>query len=122
MARQPSAGFSSSLVAHIGQHLVAADIERAEGHRLVARGVEHRAVERELLADARQCGRDHELQFGAEQADAGGAGLLDMRQIDQQAGIDHAALIAWPSLVTQGLSRSARYCACRRARSRTRSA
>ena len=39
--------------AHIGQHLVAADIERAEGHRPVAGGVEHRAVERELLADAR---------------------------------------------------------------------
>jgi hypothetical protein len=31
---------------------------------------------------------DHELQFGAEQADAGAAGLLDMRQVDGQAGID----------------------------------
>ena len=41
-------------VAHIGQHLVAADIERAEGHRLLAGGVEHRAIERELLAGARQ--------------------------------------------------------------------
>ena len=28
-------------IAHIGQHLVAADVERAEGHRAFARGVEH---------------------------------------------------------------------------------
>ena len=52
---------------------------------LSPRGVEHRAVERELLADARHVGRDHELQLGAEQADAGGAGLGEMRQVDQQA-------------------------------------
>src|SRR5208282_1851562 len=37
-------------VAHVRQHLVAADIERAEGHRLVAGGIEHGAVERVLLA------------------------------------------------------------------------
>ena len=78
-------------VAHIGQHLVAADVERAEGHRLVAGGVEHRAVERELLGGAREGRRHHELQLGAEQADAGGAGLLDMRQVDREAGIEHAA-------------------------------
>ena len=77
------------LVAHVGQDLVAADIERAERHRLVLRGIEHRAVERELIADARHLGRDHELQFGAEQADAAGAGLGEMRQVDQQAGVDH---------------------------------
>ena len=55
----------------------------------LAGGVEHRAVERELLAGARQRVGDHELQFGAEQADAGGAGLVEMRQVDEQAGIDH---------------------------------
>ena len=33
--------------------------------------------------------RHHELQLGAEQADAGGAGLLDVRQVDREAGIDH---------------------------------
>ena len=70
-------------VAQIGQHLVAADIERAEGHRLFAGGIEHRAIERKLLAGARQRIRHHELQFGAEQADAGRAGVLDMRQIDR---------------------------------------
>ena len=85
MARQPSAGFSSSTLRMIGQHLVAADVERAEGHRPVAGGIEHGAVKRELLAGARQRGRDHELQFGAEQPDAGGAGLVDMRQVDRRA-------------------------------------
>ena len=41
-------------VAQIGQHLVAADIEGAEGHRPLAGGIEHGAVKRELLAGARQ--------------------------------------------------------------------
>ena len=75
-------------VAHVGQHLVAADIEGAEGHRPAGRGIEHGAVERELLAGARKLRRHHELQFGAEQADSGGAGFDDVGQIDQQAGID----------------------------------
>ena len=56
---------------------------------LSPRGIEHRAVQRKLIADARHFGRDHELQFGAEQADAAGAGFGEMRQIDQQAGVDH---------------------------------
>ena len=76
-------------VAHVGQHLVAADIEGAEGHRHVAGGIEHRAVERVLLGGAREALGDHELQFGAEQADAGRAGLREMRQVDGEAGIDH---------------------------------
>ena len=105
IARQPSAGFSSSLVAHIGQHLVAADIEGAEGHRLVAGGVEHGAIERELLGGARQRRRHHELQLGAEQPDAGGAGFLDMRQVDREAGIeqqrDRLAVLGHAGLVAQ---------------------
>ena len=32
-------------IAHVGQDLVAADVERAEGHGLFAGGVKHRAVE-----------------------------------------------------------------------------
>ena len=39
---------------HVGQGLVAADVEGAKRHRLVAGGVQHRAIERELLARARQ--------------------------------------------------------------------
>lgn len=31
---------------------------------------------------------DHELQLGAEQADAVGAGLIEMGQVEQEAGID----------------------------------
>ena len=61
-------------------------VRKVDGFR--AGGVEHRTIQRQLLADARKGGGDHELQFGAEQADAGGAGLLDMRQIDEKPGID----------------------------------
>ena len=43
IARQPSAGFSSSTWLHVGQDLVAADVERAERDRLVAGRVEDRA-------------------------------------------------------------------------------
>ena len=93
--------------AHIGQHLVAADIERAERDRLLAGGVEHGAVKRELFADARHRGRDHELQLGAEQSDARSAGILDMRKIDEQAGIDHQrnglAVLGDAGLVAQRL-------------------
>ncbi len=39
---------------HIGQRLVAADVEGAERHRLGAGGIEHRAIERQLLAGAGQ--------------------------------------------------------------------
>ena len=78
------------LLAHaeVGQHLVAADIERAEHHRPVAGGVEDRLVEAGLLLEPREGRRDHELQLGAEQADAVGARLIEMRQVEQQAGID----------------------------------
>ena len=75
-------------VAHVGQHLVAADVEGAEGHRPAGGRIEHGAVERELLAGARELRGHHELQLGAEQADARGAGFDDVRQVDQEAGID----------------------------------
>ena len=94
-------------VAHVRQHLVAADIERAEGHRLVAGGIEHGAVERVLLARAREIRRHHELQLGAEQADAGGAGIGDVRQVDGQAGVDQQrhlfAVLGHARLVAQRL-------------------
>ena len=89
IARQPSAGIFLDHGLHIGQRLVAADVEGAEGHRLRAGGIQHRAVQRELVAGARQALADHELQFGAEQADAGAAGVVDMRQVDGEPGIDH---------------------------------
>ena len=57
------------VVAQIGQHLVAADIDRAEHHRLVARRIEHVAVEPGLALARRQGGGDQELEFGAEQPD-----------------------------------------------------
>src|SRR5262249_52779343 len=76
-------------IAQIGQDLVAADIEGAEGHRLFSGGIEHCAIERALFAGAWQRRRDHELQFGAEQTDSSRAGVLDMRKVDGQPGIDH---------------------------------
>src|SRR5690606_42009986 len=54
-----------------GQHLVAADVDGAEGARLAARRVEHVAIEPLLRLGAREGGGDHELKLGAEQADAG---------------------------------------------------
>ncbi len=89
IARQPSAGIFLDHRLHVGQRLVAADVERAEGDGLGAGCIEHGAIERELVARARQARRDHELQFGAEQADAGAAGLVDMRQVDGEPRIDH---------------------------------
>ena len=90
IARQPSAGFSSCAgVLEIGQHLVAADVDGAEGDRLALRRVEHVAVEPLLRLGAREGRGDHELQFGAEQADAAGAGLGQLRQVDRQPGIHH---------------------------------
>src|SRR3546814_10651940 len=59
---------------HIGQRLVAPDVDGAEDHRAVARRVEHIAIEALLSLALRQGGRDEELEFGAEQADAARAG------------------------------------------------
>ena len=70
---------------HIGQHLVAADVERAESDRAVAGRVEHGAVKRLLRGQAGKARGEHELQFGAEQSDRLRAGLVEMRQVDQQA-------------------------------------
>jgi hypothetical protein len=92
---------------HIGQHLVAADIQRAERHRPLLGRIQHCAIECVLLVDARERGRHHELQFGAEQADALRAGLGDMRQVDQETGIDQQgdllAVLADARLVAQRL-------------------
>ena len=46
---------------HIGQRLVTANVERPERHGLGAGGVQHGAVERQLVRTARQALADHEL-------------------------------------------------------------
>ena len=48
--RQPSAGFSSLRLAEIGQHLVGADVERAEGDGLALRLLDDGLVMAHLLA------------------------------------------------------------------------
>ena len=62
---------------HIGQDLVGADVERAEGDRLARQRRRRRLVERRIARCMRGKLRgEHELQFGAEQADRVRAGLL----------------------------------------------
>ena len=73
----------------IGHRLVAADIHGAEDHRLLARRVEHIAIEARLALALRQGGGNEELEFGAEQADPVGAGHRQRAHIVAQAGVDH---------------------------------
>ena len=106
--------------AEIGQHLVAADIERTkhDGRDRRHRGWLYRAG---LLLEPRERRRDHELELGAEQADAVRARLIEMRQVEEEPGIDVQA----DALAVQGdrgTVRKAAYCAWRRARKRTLSA
>ena len=62
-------------------------------------------VERVLLGQARKAGRDHELQFGAEQADRLRADFGDVLAIDQQSGV-HVQVDPTPSRVMAGTSRN----------------
>ena len=73
---------------HIGQHFIAADIKRAKDRRMISRCIKHCGIKLDLVFQARQFGGDHELQFGAEQADAFGTGFVQMPQIDLQTGVD----------------------------------
>ena len=71
----------------IGQRLVAADIQRAEGHRLALGLLENAAVEIRLRGDVGIGRAHHERDFGAIKPDAVRARRCQMRQVDQQAGI-----------------------------------
>ena len=74
---------------HIGQRLVAADIDGAENDWPVARRVQHILVKPLLLFALRQ-GRGHqELELGAEQADAIRADQVQRLRVFAQARIDH---------------------------------
>ena len=76
------------LLAEVREHLVAADIERAEGDGPAVGRVEHLSIEALLLFKARKTRRHHELQLGPEEADAGGAQFLQARHVHEQPGID----------------------------------
>ena len=56
-----------------------------------------RLVEGLLLARRGHPLGDHELQLGAEQADADGAGLRQMRQVDEEPGIELQVDLGTPS-------------------------
>ena len=74
-------------LAQVVQHLVAADIERAEDHRPVARAADDGAVGFDLPLQLGQRARQHEEQLGAEQPDPVGARVAQMRHVDEQAGV-----------------------------------
>src|SRR3546814_18110197 len=79
----------AALDIHIGQRLVAADVDGAEDHRPAARRVEHVAIE-PLLTVARWQGRRHEeLEFGSEQPDAARASTVAARNVCALPRIDH---------------------------------
>src|SRR3546814_957369 len=71
----------AALDVHIGQRLVAADVDGAEDHRPVARRVEHVAIEPLLAVARRQGRRDEKLEFGAEEPDAARPGQIERGDI-----------------------------------------
>ena len=106
---------------HVGQELVAADVERAEGDRPLAGGVEDGAVKLLLRTWPGKARGEHELQFGAEEADRLRPGFRQMRHVDEQPGV-HVQADRHAVDGGVGVSRRARYCAWRRARMRAFSA
>ena len=86
-ARQPSAGFSSSEALHIGQELVASDVEGAERDGAVACSFENCAIEFFLRSRPREARGEHELQFGAEEADRLRASFSQVRHVDEQTRV-----------------------------------
>ena len=75
-------------VGEIGQHLVAADIERAEHDWPVVDLLVGSLIELGLIGDIRKGVPRQQRDLGAEQADAFRAGCRQLRQIEQQAGIE----------------------------------
>jgi hypothetical protein len=69
----------------IAGNLVAAQIERSKNDRLASGRVQHLLVKGDLIGKPRHVRADHELQLRAEQPDAVGARLVQMRQIEQKA-------------------------------------
>ena len=78
-------------MAQIGQHLVAADIERAEDDRPLAGLLEGAAVEPGLVGDIGKGVARQQRYLGAEEPDTFRAGRRDLRQVEQQPGIEQQA-------------------------------
>ncbi len=75
------------VLAHVGQHLVAADVERAEDDGLACCALDDGAIDLGLPVEPREGRRHHELKLGAEEADTFRARLLELRQIIGQARV-----------------------------------
>ena len=73
----------------IGQHLVAADVERAEEDRTLLRLIEHALVVFGEILDIRESVPHHQRELGAKQANALGAGRRELREIKQQSRVQH---------------------------------
>ena len=89
----------------IGQYLVAADIEGAEDDRPALRLLEDAAVELGLVVDCRESVPHHQRNLGAKEPDPLGAGARELRQIEQQPGVQQQ-LDRDPSRVIGGAERS----------------
>ena len=74
-------------VRQVGQYLVAADIQGAKDHRTVLGLIEYAPIELGLLVDAGKAVPHHERDLGAKEPDALGPRRLQLRQVDQQPGI-----------------------------------
>ena len=68
-------------MAQVGNVLVAAEVERADGHLLIRRGFDDGAVGGQLLLLVGHRGMRQEQVFGAIQPDAGGAGGAGRRRV-----------------------------------------
>jgi len=75
--------------AEVGQQLVAADVQRAEHHGPIARLVVDALVQLGLRPDVGIGRPRHERNLGAVESDAVGPGLVEMREVDQEAGVEH---------------------------------
>ena len=71
----------------IRQTLIAADIEGSENDAAAWRHVEHACISRALLVHLGELRRDHELQLGPEQPDTVRPALIEVRHVDEEAGI-----------------------------------
>ena len=72
---------------HVGQHLVGADVERAEGDALALGGVHHAGVELAEFGALGHVVADEELQLGPEEAHALGAGAVEAGQVGHETGV-----------------------------------
>ena len=73
----------------IGQHLVAADIERAEEDGALLCLIEDTLVVFGEILDIRETLPHHQRELGAKKPDTLGAGRRELREVEQEPGVQH---------------------------------